>query len=489
MKPLALLLPLLCLPALADTDFTGSGTLAGAAITMTLHITDNGEVSGHYAYQKYQRPIALSGTVQGKKLALQTGQALAERFSGTLFGATNQITQIAGLWQGKSNAFDFVVSNQPDPYRDHQISCQEMAELPALVFSNNADLGSGSGSPNKVDYQCPQSLAQLDFLKSLLALADTIRDPNPLPQGCTGTMRFAIWRYHAFELAQLGYYPQKTFKGQDDSRYFKTWSYQSLYNRALYQQYQALATKALPKLSSWYQTTASVDATTAKAYADNALNAIANWAYGAHPRRLQTEQPVPHTEEAQAGNSQPFLNALAGASPSQKLASLRQLLVTAPDSPLISALLDAMAQIKEPPRSESPLSLAVTHPALLAALLKKGFNPNQQNDFGKTPLFYAIQFNQPQAVTDLLAAGADINHGYQLQDANDWRFQCAFNIEHWQRTPLMHAAQHSDVAMLTLLLANGARLDAKDSLGKTALDYAKDNHKDANAAFLQGVKP
>lgn len=53
----------------------------------------------------------------------------------------------------------------------------------------------------------------------------------------------------------------------------------------------------------------------------------------------------------------------------------------------------------------------------------------------------------------------------------------------------MHAAQHSDVAMLTLLLANGARLDAKDSLGKTALDYAKDNHKDANAAFLQGVKP
>jgi len=51
----------------------------------------------------------------------------------------------------------------------------------------------------------------------------------------------------------------------------------------------------------------------------------------------------------------------------------------------------------------------------------------------------------------------------------------------------MHAAQHADVAMLKLLLARGARLDALDGMGFNALDYARLGHRPANAALLAGL--
>ena len=48
----------------------------------------------------------------------------------------------------------------------------------------------------------------------------------------------------------------------------------------------------------------------------------------------------------------------------------------------------------------------------------------------------------------------------------------------------MHAAQHSDIEMIKLLLEAGADLHAKDVKGSSAIDYAKDNHKQDNENFL-----
>ena len=56
----------------------------------------------------------------------------------------------------------------------------------------------------------------------------------------------------------------------------------------------------------------------------------------------------------------------------------------------------------------------------------------------------------------------------------------------------MHAAQHSDIAMLKLMLNAGADLHAKDIKDSSAADYATDNLKQKNAIFLHeqlGVKP
>lgn len=65
------------------------------------------------------------------------------------------------------------------------------------------------------------------------------------------------------------------------------------------------------------------------------------------------------------------------------------------------------------------------------------------------------------------------------------------NIQHSSRTVLMHAAQHGEPAMLTVLLGRGAPMNDVDGLGWSALDYASNNQRPANAELLRakGLKP
>ena len=117
-------------------------------------------------------------------------------------------------------------------------------------------------------------------------------------------------------------------------------------------------------------------------------------------------------------------------------------------------------------------------------MIQKGFDVNHQNWFGKTPLFYAIQEGNDEAVEIMLEAGAKVNHSY-----NELRPQrkCTHAIERWGRTPLMHAAQHSDSEMIALLLKYGANPSLKDVKGSRALDYAIRDDKIKNAQFLSST--
>lgn len=133
-------------------------------------------------------------------------------------------------------------------------------------------------------------------------------------------------------------------------------------------------------------------------------------------------------------------------------------------------------------RSESPVSNAIYNPEHVRLLLQAGFDPNHQNEFGKTPLYYAIQFNQHDSVRVSLEHGANVNHEYQLEKDNKWH---CLGISQWNRTPLMHAAQHADTDMIKLLLENQANLHVKDALGFDVLVYAKKNSMYKNESFLQ----
>ena len=93
----------------------------------------------------------------------------------------------------------------------------------------------------------------------------------------------------------------------------------------------------------------------------------------------------------------------------------------------------------------------------------------------------------------LIAHGANINHAYktasELRPDGD---QCIYpDLLHTGRTPLMHAAQNSNVAMLKLLVKHGARLGATDDLDYNALDYAYMAKNKANEAYLRslGMEP
>jgi ankyrin repeat protein len=98
-------------------------------------------------------------------------------------------------------------------------------------------------------------------------------------------------------------------------------------------------------------------------------------------------------------------------------------------------------------------------PQSVQAATDKGDDPNARDKDGTTPLMYAAWFNQnPQVITTLLKAGADIN-------ARD-----RYN----NMTPLMYAAWfNQNPEVITTLLNAGADAKAKSSAGKTAFDFAQ----------------
>jgi ankyrin repeat protein len=125
----------------------------------------------------------------------------------------------------------------------------------------------------------------------------------------------------------------------------------------------------------------------------------------------------------------------------------------------------------------TPLHLAAFfgRPEALEALLAHRADPRalSSNGEGNTPLHSALAGRgDPRIVTQLLAAGADVN----ALAAGDY-------------TPLHIAAFRDDVATLEMLLARGANAQARTRDGRTALAIAEARGCAGVARRLRGEMP
>ena len=90
-------------------------------------------------------------------------------------------------------------------------------------------------------------------------------------------------------------------------------------------------------------------------------------------------------------------------------------------------------------------------------LLARGARPDIQDEAGNTPLIVAAQIGFPEAAEQLLTRRASANLANNRGE-----------------TPLIVAVQQRNIAMVRLLLANGADPSRTDSVaGYSALDYAR----------------
>lgn len=368
-------------------------------------------------------------------------------------------------------ALPFLCWANPKHLNDMHISCQEMEQSPKEVFSY-VDLGTGYGSPVTVAYNCPKGLTSLDILQPLLKQVTSIRSQGY--SRCEGSIVHAQRRYYAFDLLKLGYYPQgfvvSDYINQNRYEYLKEWGYTSIYNYQLSQKHLNTFKRLEAPLTNWYKNAHNIDLGLAKRYSQTALTYISDFSFGRFSSSWQPEIIVEHTDEAIRGIFENFTNAFKAAPKEAQNNSLRRLLLNNISSIKLAILLPHVKDMKHTEIREPMLSFAFGSIENLMVMLESGFSIDEANAFGKTALFYAIQYNLYDVAKLLIEYGADVNKTYKPHTSLD--IGCS-GIRQWQRTPLMHAAQHADEKMLELLLSNGANIHSKDSIGDTALDYAE----------------
>jgi len=138
---------------------------------------------------------------------------------------------------------------------------------------------------------------------------------------------------------------------------------------------------------------------------------------------------------------------------------------------IMKLLLDAGADIEGATggSGDTPLILAMlnNHQEMVKFLVERGADVNGKNNFGATPFWAACWMGDTTLVDLFIANDADLEHSGQNPDPLKESTEIVTGI-----TPLMIAAFGGHKAVVTRLLDAGAIREARDSLNRTAYDYA-----------------
>ncbi|MBK1993779.1 ankyrin repeat domain-containing protein, partial [Campylobacter novaezeelandiae] len=289
-------------------------------------------------------------------------------------------------------------------------------------------------------------------------------------------------------------------KYQELNTYFKYWAYQGIGNFRLYQSFWQKYNNALKPLENYYQKTFNLDKTTSFFLAKQALNEFLNWAVG-ETKIIKDILPISKILENKNCNESCLKQFIYTNNPSRTelTIALRSALLNQRNTTIIQTLLDFGAKLDE--GYESAIFYALENYQNTKFLIEQGANVNQSNAFGKTPLFYAIEFQKKDIIELLLNNKADVNHKYINNneklalsaniESNTPYFITFCALEHTSKNVLMHAAAYGNTEILKLLVQKGVKLFEKDDLGFNALDFALAAKKEENAKYLKslGLKP
>lgn len=119
---------------------------------------------------------------------------------------------------------------------------------------------------------------------------------------------------------------------------------------------------------------------------------------------------------------------------------------------------------------DTPLIISIIRKnrEMINYLVKLGADVNQPNNWGVTPFLGAI--NNIELTRLFLKHGADVNSTMRYKDLLTPRKNTVDGM-----TAMMLAAYKGNATVVQLLLQNKADVTLKDSLGRTAVDYARFN--------------
>ncbi len=351
---------------------------------------------------------------------------------------------------------------------------------------------------------CKDSLKNQNFTKKLYAISNEIRGGN---SSCNGIGYLSKLQNFNFLLLKIALDPSSYQKSLDTAEnlekkydflksYFRYWAYQSIGNFRLYRAFWKEYNNAIEPLEKYFENNFNFDKGSNIYYTTNALNEFLNWAVGETKiyKDIGALAKIVSNKNYSASYIQDFI---FSNNPSQDelTIALQAALLNQREKEILELLLHFGAKIDE--GYESAIFYAVENYKNTQFLIQKGANVNQANAFGKTPLFYAIEFNRHDIVKLLLEKGANVNQKYINNNeklalsanigSNTPYFITFCALEHTSKNVLMHTAAYGDVEILKLLVSKGTDLNAVDDLGFNALDFALAADKKENAYYLKSL--
>ncbi len=358
---------------------------------------------------------------------------------------------------------------------------------------------------SNLDYlNCKESLKNQDFTKKLYAISNEIRGGN---SSCNGIAYLPKLQQFNLLLLKIAIDPityQKTLDTPENlekkydilKSYFRYWAYQSIGNFRLYKAFWQEYNNAIEPLEKYFESNFNFDKGSNIYYTSNALNEFLNWAVG-ETKIYKDISPLAKIMSNKNYSVSYIQDFIFSNNPSQDdlAIALQAALLNQREKEILELLIRFGARIDE--GYESAIFYALENYENTNFLIQNGANVNQANAFGKTPLFYAIEFNRLDIIKLLLDNGANVNQKYINNNeklalsanigSNTPYFITFCALEHTSKNVLMHAAAYGNVEILKLLISKGANFNAVDDLGFNALDFALSAGKKENADYLKSL--
>ncbi|MBR8464030.1 ankyrin repeat domain-containing protein [Campylobacter sp. faydin G-24] len=386
----------------------------------------------------------------------------------------------------------------------YAITCESLSDKSAFKTQpkNFADI-------SEELFSCDKSILNLNEIKELLKLAKIIRGENP---NCVGSGVYdENFNKFRWGILKAGYAPEiykntlakpDVAEAQKDAQmtYFRYWGNLYLYNFLKHKQFLKAYNEAQTPLVKFYESR-GIDAGSAAYYATSVVNEFLSFAVG----KEYTQKSRGKMSEIQQILSDKNLNLnylislLYNKNYTQfELTNmLNTALLNEQRVDVLNEILKRGADINI--GDETPLFYALKNIKNVEFLIKQGANVNHKNLFGKTALFYAVEFKDESLIRLLLEYGADTNATYidtntknAMLNMGDQRFYentCA--LEHTGRSVFMHAAAHADASILALLVSAMVDINLIDEIGFNAMDYAIINGNNNAIEYLKtlGLEP